>query len=98
VILDTDNVIPPNLPVQHKPPVILILTAYKKFKYYEDSEGSIINIVYRDGMVYLLSIIGAWKLLAFEVLSCNWSREGITVSNVIVGAVFPVRMHVVKLH
>jgi hypothetical protein len=42
-----------------QPAVILILTVYKKFKDYRDCETSIIKTLYRDGMVYILCIIGA---------------------------------------
>ncbi|KAG0709684.1 hypothetical protein DFH29DRAFT_10556 [Suillus ampliporus] len=37
--------------------VILILTAYKRFRNYRDSQNSIVTTVYRDGMVYMLCII-----------------------------------------
>ena len=57
------------------PAVILILTVYKRFHDYADFQSSIINVVYHDGMVYMLCIIGAWQSLTPEVLLCNWSRK-----------------------
>jgi len=43
--------------------VILILTAYKWFHDYRDSEihSSIVVTVYGGSMLYMLCIIGAWK-------------------------------------
>jgi hypothetical protein len=49
----------PTLLIGPKPAVILILTAYKRFRDYGNFQSSIIETVYRDGMFYMLCIIGA---------------------------------------
>ncbi|KAG2049917.1 hypothetical protein BDR06DRAFT_940940, partial [Suillus hirtellus] len=41
--------------------VMLILTVYKRIRDYKDLQSGIVVTLYRDGMFYMLCILGAWK-------------------------------------
>jgi hypothetical protein len=73
-----------------------MLTVYKRVHDYRDFRSGIVVTLYHDGMVYMLCILSACRMLALEIPSSNTIRAAITVANVIIGAAFAVRVWSVR--